>query len=52
MKTASAELGYIMSLKEKQLKVITSFLSGRDVFAALPTGYGKKSLLWLSTSSP
>ena len=40
MKTASAELGY-MSLKEKQLEVITSFLSGRDVFAALPTGYGK-----------
>ena len=30
VKTASAELGYL-SLKEKQLEVITSFLSGRDV---------------------
>ena len=41
VKTASAELGYT-SLKKKQLEVITAFLSGRDVFAALPTGYGKK----------
>ena len=40
VKTASAELGYT-SLKKKQLEVITAFLSGRDVFAALPTGYGK-----------
>ena len=30
VKTASAELGYLL-LKEKQLEVITSFLSGRDV---------------------
>ena len=30
MKTASAELGYL-SLKEKQLEVIISFLSGRLV---------------------
>ena len=40
VKTASAKLGY-MSLKQKQLEVVTAFLSGRDVFAALPTGYGK-----------
>ena len=40
MKTASSELGYA-SLKDKQLAVVTEFLSGRDVFAALPTGYGK-----------
>ena len=29
------------SLKELQLKVITSFLAGNDVFAVLPMGYGK-----------
>ena len=38
--TASTELGYA-SLKDKQKEVITKFISGRDVFAALPTGYGK-----------
>ena len=38
--SASAELGYSL-LKEKQKVVITQFVSGRDVFAALPTGYGK-----------
>ena len=40
VKAVCSELGY-PSLKEKQLLVITEFLSGRDVFAALPTGYGK-----------
>ena len=38
--SASAALGYA-SLKDKQKVVITQFVSGRDVFAALPTGYGK-----------
>ena len=38
--SASAELGYA-SLKEKQKVVITKFVHGNDVFAALPTGYGK-----------
>ena len=28
---------YVMSLKEKQLEFITSFLPGRDVVTALPT---------------
>ena len=28
-------------LKELQLKVITAFVAGLDVFAVLPTGYGK-----------
>ena len=27
--------------KDKQKEVILNFVSGRDVFAALPTGYGK-----------
>ena len=37
---AAKQLGYD-SLKELQLKVITSFVAGNDVFAVLPTGYGK-----------
>jgi superfamily II DNA helicase RecQ len=28
-------------LKEKQLEAILEFLSGKDVFVCLPTGYGK-----------
>ena len=38
--SASAQLVYA-SLKDKQKAVITEFVSGKDVFAALPTGYGK-----------
>ena len=37
---AAGDLGY-SSLKEEQLKVVTAFLEGRDIFAVLPTGYGK-----------
>ena len=33
--SASAQLGYA-SLKDKQKAVITEFIYGRDVFAALP----------------
>ena len=40
VRMATAELGYA-SLKDKQIQVVTEFTSGRDVFAALPTGYGK-----------
>ena len=29
------------TLKDHQLQVITGFVGGRDVFGALPTGYGK-----------
>ena len=29
------------TLKAEQMKVVTSVLQGRDVFAVLPTGYGK-----------
>ena len=36
---AAKELGYV--LKEEQKTVITSFVEGRDVFAVLPTGFGK-----------
>ena len=34
------KLGYLQS-KPEQLKVIMEFVNGRDVFAVLPTGYGK-----------
>lgn len=34
------KLGY-SELKQEQLKVVMAFISGRDVFAILPTGYGK-----------
>jgi bloom syndrome protein len=34
------KLGY-ESLKPEQERVVREFLSGKDVFAALPTGYGK-----------
>ena len=36
----ASSLGYT-SLKDEQLKVLSSFIAGNDVFAALPTGYGK-----------
>ena len=31
------------SLKEKQIEVIVNLVKGKDVFAMLPTGYGKSS---------
>jgi len=37
---ASREIG-IDCLKPKQLEAIEAFVSGRDVFVPLPTGYGK-----------
>ena len=40
VRMATTKLGYA-SLKDKQIQVITEFASGRDDFAALPTGYGK-----------
>ena len=38
--TSIQKLGYLQ-LKPEQLKVIMEFVNGRDVFAVLPTGYGK-----------
>ena len=37
---ASEELGY-PSMKMEQLDVAIAFVEGRDVFAILPTGFGK-----------
>ena len=30
-----------MSLKEEQLVAVEQFVSGKDVFVSLPTGFGK-----------
>ena len=38
--SAARELGY-PDLKPEQLKVVETFVKGRDVFAVLPTDYGK-----------
>ena len=40
MKAATATLG-VAELRDKQREAIESFVSGKDVFVALPTGYGK-----------
>ena len=37
---AARSLGYC-ELREKQAEVLEKFVSGHDVFAVLPTGYGK-----------
>ena len=39
-KAAARELGYT-HMKSEQLRVVEAFIQGRDVFAILPTGYGK-----------
>ena len=38
--SAARRLGY-EQLKDEQLKVVVAFLGGNDVFAVLPTGFGK-----------
>ena len=37
---AVQQLGY-SSIKREQLRVVVGVVEGRDVFAVLPTGYGK-----------
>ena len=37
---AVQQLGYT-SIKEEQLKVVAAIIRGHDVFAVLPTGFGK-----------
>ena len=38
---AAMKLGYARGMKEEQLEVVVAFLSGSDVCAVLPTGFGK-----------
>ena len=40
MKAVASSLG-CQDLKKEQSTVISSFVSGNDVFAVLPTGFGK-----------
>ena len=39
-RSAVWELGY-QDVKPEQMKVVEAYVQGRDVFAVLPTGYGK-----------
>ena len=39
-RSVARELGY-PDLKPEQLKVVETFVKGRDMFTVLPTGYGK-----------
>ena len=47
---AAKSLGY-NQLKPEQERVLSEFMSGKDVFAALPTGYGKKIFAIVSPAS-
>ena len=38
---AVMKLGYTRGMKEEQIEVVVAFLSGIDIFAVLPTGFGK-----------
>ena len=38
---AAMKLRYARGVKEEQLVVVVAYLSGSDVFAVLPTGFGK-----------
>ena len=40
---ASQHMG-IQGLKPKQLETIEAFVSGKDMFVSLPTGYGKSMI--------
>ena len=40
IREAAEELGYC-DMKPEQLQVVLKFVKGRDVFAVLPTGFGK-----------
>ena len=40
---AAKELGY-PAMKPEQVDVAVTFVEGRDVFAVLPTGFGKVSV--------
>ena len=40
LQVAVTRLGFA-ELKEKQKEAVVAFVSGKDVFVSLPTGYGK-----------
>jgi superfamily II DNA helicase RecQ len=44
----SRKLNFCLKLKDGQSKALNSILDGNDVFAVLPTGYGKSLIFQLS----
>ena len=38
------KLGYARGMKEEQLEMVVAFLSGSDIFAVLPTGFGVSAM--------
>ncbi len=38
---SAVRLGYSLGLKKEQMEVVVAFMTGKDVFAVLPTGFGK-----------
>jgi len=43
IKRASQEMS-LYPLKPKQLEAVRTFMSGKDTFVSLPTGYGKSAI--------
>ena len=39
--TVSGRALGVLQFKSKRMEALTAFLSGRDTFVSLPTGYGK-----------
>ena len=37
----ASKFGYTFMVKREQVRIIEALMDGKDVFAALPTGYGK-----------
>ena len=37
----ASKFGYTFMVKQEQVRIIEALIDGKDVFAALPTGYGK-----------
>ena len=46
--SAVNELEHILSLKDEQTIALKAFLEKKDVFAVLPTGYGKSVIFQLA----
>ena len=42
------EIDLVFPLKEEQETALKAFLCKKDVFAVIPTGYGKSLIYWLS----
>ena len=43
---SAVRLGYSLGMKEEQMEVVVAFMTGKDVFAVLPTGFGKSLICY------